>query len=156
MKFLHASRFLVLIMLFSFSLSAAETEEKLSEGMVNPGYHEKPSWFKESFLDIREDIEEAAAENKRVLLYFYQDGCPYCGKLLRDNFADREIAAYSQQKFDVIAINMWGDREVVDVKRSFPKTWKSNLRQPWYISMKPVKNCYASMAIMLLTVSLPH
>lgn len=115
MKFLLPSSCFFMILLFSFSLTAAETEEKLSEGMVNPGYHEKPSWFKESFLDIREDIEEAAAGKKRVLLYFYQDGCPYCEKLLRDNFSDREIASYSQEKFDVIAINMWGDREVVDV-----------------------------------------
>ncbi|NNJ92859.1 MAG: thioredoxin fold domain-containing protein [Gammaproteobacteria bacterium] len=115
MKILYPSRLFLLIMLLSFSLFSAESQEKLSEGMVNPGYHEKPSWFKESFLDIREDIEEATAENKRVLLYFYQDGCPYCGKLLRDNFADREIAAYSQEKFDVIAINMWGDREVINV-----------------------------------------
>jgi len=115
MKILYPSQLFLLMTLFSLSLFAAESEEKLSEGMVNPGYHEKPAWFKESFLDIREDIEEATAENKRVLLYFYQDGCPYCGKLLQDNFADREISDYSQQKFDVIAINMWGDREVVDV-----------------------------------------
>lgn len=115
MKNPQHSRLFLLIMLFSSSLFAAEPGDKLSEGMVNPGYHEKPSWFKESFLDIREDIEEAKAGNKRVLLYFYQDGCPYCGKLLRDNFADREIATYTRQKFDVIAINMWGDREVVNV-----------------------------------------
>lgn len=104
----------ILTVILSFSLYAAESEDHLSDGMVNPGYHEKPSWFKESFLDIREDIEEATAENKRVLLYFYQDGCPYCGKLLQDNFSDREIADYSQKHFDVIAINMWGDREVID------------------------------------------
>ncbi len=105
------------ILLFAISQTAiaAEKVESLTEGMVNPGYHEKPAWFKESFLDIREDLEEAASENRRVLLYFYQDGCPYCGKLLRDNFGDMNIANYSQQHFDVIAINMWGDREVVGV-----------------------------------------
>ncbi len=104
-----------LFALLSSSLYAAEPEDRLSAGMVNPGYHEKPSWFKDSFLDIREDIEEASAEGRRVLLYFYQDGCPYCGKLLQDNFSDREIAGFSQQYFDVIAINMWGDREVFNV-----------------------------------------
>jgi thioredoxin-related protein len=113
-KYLY--RIVWLIALVSFNLFAEQATDSLSEGMVNPGYHEKPSWFKESFLDIRDDIEEAAALNKRVLLYFYQDGCPYCGKLLQDNFADREISDYSQKHFDVIAINMWGDREVVDVE----------------------------------------
>jgi thioredoxin-related protein len=85
----------------------------LKEGMVNPGYHEPPAWFKNSFLDIREDVAEAADAGKRIMLYFYQDGCPYCGKLLQDNFADRGIAEFTQEHFDVVAINMWGDRDVV-------------------------------------------
>jgi hypothetical protein len=34
--------------------------EVLSE-LQNPGYHAKPDWFKNSFLDIREDVAEAAA-----------------------------------------------------------------------------------------------
>ena len=90
-------------------------EGGLSEGMVNPGYHDKPAWFKESFLDIREDIGEAAAAGRRVLLYFYQDGCPYCAKLLNDNFGNRAITDKARSGFDVIAINVWGDREVADL-----------------------------------------
>ncbi len=92
--------------------SAAEDE--LGASMVNPGYHEHPSWFKQSFLDIRDDVAEAAEEGKRVLLYFYQDGCPYCKKLLETNFSLRDITERTQSYFDVIAINMWGDREVTD------------------------------------------
>ena len=38
---------------------------------------EHPGWFKESFLDFEEDIEEAAAEGRRLVLYFWQTGCPY-------------------------------------------------------------------------------
>ena len=93
----------------------AASEGQLSQGMVNPGYHEKPAWFKESFLDLREDVQEAADENKRVLLYFYQDGCPYCAKLLEDNFGNPAIASKTRKNFDVIAINLWGDKEVVDM-----------------------------------------
>jgi len=87
----------------------------LEAGLTNPGYHEKPAWFKESFLDIREDVREAASAGRRTLLYFYQDGCPYCAKLLNDNFGNRDIAEKTRRSFDVIAINMWGDREVVDL-----------------------------------------
>ena len=93
----------------------AGQQEQLSAGLENPGYAEKPKWFKQSFLDIREDIAEAAEQNKRVVLYFYQDGCPYCKKLLEDNYGNRDISEYSQEHFDTIAINMWGDREVVDI-----------------------------------------
>lgn len=102
------------IVLFSFFIPLHAAEEgKLGEGMVNPGYHEKPDWFKASFLDLREDIAEASAEGKRVLLYFYQDGCPYCAKLLQDNWGQRRLANKTRKSFDVIAINMWGDREVI-------------------------------------------
>lgn len=97
------------------AVMAATEGHGLGEGMVNPGYEEKPDWFKLSFLDIREDVQEAKAADKRVMLYFYQDGCPYCAKLLRDNFGQREISEKTQQHFDVIAINMWGNREVTDM-----------------------------------------
>lgn len=92
----------------------AATPGGLGEELTNPGYQDKPTWFKESFLDIREDVADAADAEKRVILYFYQDGCPYCAKLLNDNFADRAISEQTQKHFDVIAINMWGDREVTD------------------------------------------
>jgi thioredoxin-related protein len=53
-----------------------------------------------------------------VILYFYQDGCPYCAKLLQDNFGQKEIADKTQKHFDVIAINMWGNKEVTDFNGS--------------------------------------
>jgi thioredoxin-related protein len=93
----------------------AAQEGTLDAGMVNPGYHEKPDWFKLSFLDIREDIADAHNAGKRIMLYFHQDGCPYCAKLLQDNFSQRTIVEKTRRHFDVIAINMWGDREVVDL-----------------------------------------
>ncbi len=96
----------------AWSAGSAQQDEGLLEGMVNPGYHEQPAWFKQSFLDIREDVREAAANHKRVLLYFYQDGCPYCKKLLETNFALRDIVARTRESLEVIAINLWGDREV--------------------------------------------
>ncbi|VAW57461.1 thioredoxin SoxW, partial [hydrothermal vent metagenome] len=90
----------------------AKTEGSLAPGMVNPGHVEQPDWFKNSFLDLDDDIAEAKASGKRLLLYFYQDGCPYCKKLLQDNFGQRAIAEKTKTNFDVVTINIWGDREV--------------------------------------------
>jgi len=106
---------LVAAVLMLNSAWAAE-EGGLEEGLVNPGYVEKPAWFKSSFLDLREDVAEATAADKRVLLYFYQDGCPYCEKLINTNFAQRDIVAKTRKHFDVIAINMWGDNAVTDLQ----------------------------------------
>jgi thioredoxin-related protein len=71
-----------------------------------------PPWFKESFLDIREDVREAATEGKRLIVYFGQDGCPYCRELMQVNFAAKETADFTRRHFNAVAINMWGDREV--------------------------------------------
>ena len=120
MKLRHCLKYGMLIlqlssMSFLVSQVQAAEPEALKSDMVNPGYHEKPAWFKDSFLDLREDVEEATANKKRVLLYFYQDGCPYCSKLLQDNLGQKKLANKTRQHFDVIAINMWGDKEVTDL-----------------------------------------
>lgn len=104
----------LLMLLLTQALWAAE-EGALEEGFVNPGYVDKPDWFKSSFLDLREDVAEAADADKRVMLYFYQDGCPYCEKLIKTNFSQREIVEKTRENFDVIAINMWGDATVTDL-----------------------------------------
>jgi thioredoxin-related protein len=109
---------------------APASDQTLSPGMLNPGAHEQPDWFKQSFLDLREDVGEARAADKRLMVYFYQDGCPYCARLLRDNFGQQRIAEATRRYFDVVAINMWGDREVTDLQgkatteKAFARTQK--------------------------------
>ncbi len=74
-----------------------------------------PAWFKESFLDLEDDIAEATDNNKRLVIYFWQPGCPYCDQLWSDNFAEQKIVDEFRQNFDIVALNMWGDREIVNV-----------------------------------------
>ncbi|MCW8906561.1 MAG: thioredoxin fold domain-containing protein [Sedimenticola sp.] len=74
-----------------------------------------PAWFKESFLDIREDVDEAREAGRRVLLFFHQNGCPYCNLMVERNLSQRQIERQMQEQFDVIAVNMWGDRAVTDL-----------------------------------------
>lgn len=75
---------------------------------------EYPDWFKLSFLDLRDDVREAVAAGKRgLMVYFGQAHCAYCEALIEVNFADPEIAAYTQQHFDVVPIDIWGDRVVI-------------------------------------------
>jgi thioredoxin-related protein len=71
-----------------------------------------PRWFSESFLDVGEDIREAARDGRRLMLYFGQDGCPYCRKLMLTNFSQRDIVAKTRRHFVAVALNIWGAREV--------------------------------------------
>ena len=74
---------------------------------------EPPAWFSDSLLELRDDVTEAAKQGKRVMLYFGQDGCPYCKQLMEVNFRQASIAAKAQKNLVALAINIWGDREVI-------------------------------------------
>ncbi len=91
---------------------------------------EYPAWFKESFLEFAEDVAEAAAAGRRLMVLFHQDGCPYCNRLVEVNLAQKDIEDYLREHFDVVAVNMWGDREVVTVggKPYTEKTFAAALR----------------------------
>ena len=90
-------------------LPAAEKTE-----LRGVGQFEIPAWFKSSFLDLPQDVAEAARGGKRLMLYFGQNGCPYCAELFNKNFSQAHIVEYTRQHFDAIDFNMWGDREVTD------------------------------------------
>jgi len=79
---------------------------------VAPHAIEIPAWFSQSFLDLREDVADAARQHKRVMLYFGQDGCPYCAALMKTNFSQPAIVAKTRRHFVAIALNIWGDRDV--------------------------------------------
>ena len=71
-----------------------------------------PAWFKESFLDIGDDVSEAADDDKHVILLLEMNGCPYCYKMVEENFKGSDYSDFIQERFDVIALNVRGDREV--------------------------------------------
>jgi thioredoxin-related protein len=71
-----------------------------------------PRWFATTFLDFREDVDDAAREGKRLFAYFGQDGCPYCTKLMTVNFSQQAIVDKTRRHFVATALNIWGDREV--------------------------------------------
>ncbi len=114
-----------MLLTYFFAQTAVIAEEIKKD--VNATYTEKtgefrgaknathPSWFKESFLDLEEDIADATENNKRLVVYFWQPGCPYCDQLWSDNFAEQKIVDEFRESFDIVALNMWGDREIVSV-----------------------------------------
>ncbi len=120
-----------LFLFAAFPLYAAEPSAAQKQGAYYGGKAtEYPAWFKESFLDLREDVREAEKANKRVVLMFTQDNCPYCNLLVERNLSQRGIVDTLKTKFDVIAINMWGDREVtgLDGKTYTEKTFAAALK----------------------------
>lgn len=73
-----------------------------------------PDWFRLSFLDLREDLREATAAGKGLILYYGQDDCPYCKAHLVNNWERPDIVAYTRRHFEVVAIDVRGARLVTD------------------------------------------
>lgn len=128
---LRLTQSVVSIFLCAFSLIAAATEAESDKGKFFGAKHtDYPSWFKESFLDFKEDLHEANAAGKRIMIFFHQEGCPYCNALVERNLAQKDIQQLMKSKFEVIAINMWGDRELtyINGKQYTEKTLAEAMR----------------------------
>jgi thioredoxin-related protein len=92
--------------------------------------NEVPDWFAESFLEFPQDVKEAAQDGKRLMLYFWQDGCPYCREMTRTTLADPAIVKQTRARFVAVALNIFGDREVLwtDGRRLAEKTLARDLK----------------------------
>jgi thioredoxin-related protein len=109
--------FFGLLLWLSPALQAAQDGEPSfdDQPLAEPLTH--PDWFKLSFLDLKEDIQEAGKTGKQgLILYFGQKYCAYCKALLERNFGKPDIRSYTRQHFDVIGIDIHGDRSVTDLQ----------------------------------------
>lgn len=77
------------------------------------GLH-KPGWLRETFKDLREDLAEANAEGKRLLVIFEQRGCIYCTEMHEKVFTDPAIDKLIRDHYFVVQMNLFGDVEVTD------------------------------------------
>ncbi len=85
----------------------------LASEIGDDGLHKAP-WMRDTFKDLGEDLAEATAEGKRLMVLIEQRGCIYCKKMHEEVFAVREVADYIDAQFFVVQINMFGDVEVTD------------------------------------------
>ncbi len=77
------------------------------------GLH-KADWMRDTFKDLREDLAEANAEGKRLLLMVEQRGCIYCTKMHEEVFPRPEITKMLEEEYFVVQLNLHGDIEIID------------------------------------------
>lgn len=98
------------------------------------GLHKQP-WMRETFKDLAEDLDEANAEGKRLVLFFEQRGCIYCRKMHEEVFSDPGISDYIGENFFVVQMNIYGDVEVVDFDgESLPE---KEMARKWRVMFTP-------------------
>ena len=95
----------VLILSFAGIVNSAE---KGDDGLY------KADWMRETFKDLREDLEEANSEGKRLAIIVEQQNCAYCKKMHEQVFSDEQIYNYLMDEFFVVQVNMFGNVEITD------------------------------------------
>lgn len=112
-KVQHSIVLSLFLVLFNFTTSADERKIGKVLGIADIVM---PSYFKDSFLDFREESAEAAESGKHMLIFADLKGCPYCAEMIKDNFlayendgGNRELI---QKNFDSVHIDIKGSRDV--------------------------------------------
>ena len=100
-------RLLVLVTALAMSLPVAAAE------LGDDGLH-KPTWLRDTFKDLREDLAEANTEGKRLLIIVEQRGCIYCTEMHEQVFPDPTVDALIRDSYFVVQMNLFGDVEVTD------------------------------------------
>ena len=93
----------------AFGIGGARAEPVLTDD----GLYKEP-WFLESLLDLKDDVEGAFADDKRLVIMWELKGCPYCKETHFVNFARGDIAGYVEDNFKVLQLNIIGSRKVTD------------------------------------------
>jgi thioredoxin-related protein len=81
--------------------------------LTDDGLYKEP-WFLESFLDLKDDLDDAGKAGKRFVVMWELKGCPYCKETHFVNFARSDIADYIKANFEVLQLNIIGSRKVTD------------------------------------------
>ncbi|MBV6635791.1 MAG: thioredoxin family protein, partial [Mameliella sp.] len=84
-----------------------------AQQMGDDGLYKNP-WMRDTFKDLREDLDEANAEGKRLVLFFEQRGCIYCKKMHEEVFTDPEVSEFIAENYFVVQLNLHGSTEVTD------------------------------------------
>jgi len=110
--------------------AAGEVEPTLADN----GLHTQP-WFLESFLELSDDLAEAAAEGKHFAVLWEQRGCPYCREMHRVNFADERIKNFVTSNFVVLQLDLWGSRKATDFDGEVLE--ERHLARKWGVNFTP-------------------
>lgn len=99
---------------FWMTLAAALIAVPLAAAELGDDGLHKTDWMRDTFKDLNEDLAEANAEGKRLVLMIEQRGCIYCTKMHKEVFPREDVAAYIRDNFFVVQLNLHGDLEVTD------------------------------------------
>ena len=88
----------------------ANSSEK---GILTGGQkYDLPGWFTQGFLEFDYEVSAANEAGKQVIGFFHLDECPYCVRMLDENFRAGEIRQFIEKNFRVTGVDVSGSLEV--------------------------------------------
>ena len=124
--------------------SPAFAEELLPEPAVGDNGLHTQDWFVDSFLDIGEDLAEAKAAGKGLVIIFEQAGCPYCREMHQVNLRRPDFVAQIKETFHVVQLDLRGAREATDTDGE--KLPEGQLARKWGVAFTPTLLFFAKDA----------
>ena len=95
----HVPFFILVMLLWSGALSSAPG--------VKVVY---PEWFKQSFYDLQDDLQDALVNGKHgVAVFFSEKSCSYCKAMVERTFQQPDIAQRLSQNYDVVGLDVFSD-----------------------------------------------
>ena len=105
----------------------------------------KQDWFLDTFLEFGDDLAEAAAEGKGLMVLFEQNGCPYCRELHRVNFKHEKLVEYLRANYNVVQIDLFGSRATTDFDGETLE--ERNLATKWGVHFTPTTVLFNPSAV---------
>lgn len=75
-----------------------------------------PSWFKQSFWDLNDDIADAVASGKiGIMINMSEENCTYCIAFIERSLNNPQIQQRLRKNFDSLGLEVVGNTEITDV-----------------------------------------
>ena len=104
------------------------------------GLHTQP-FITETFLDLAEDLADAQAQGKGLVVMFEQRGCPYCKEMHEVNFASQKVRDAILPHFSFVQLDLWGSREATDFDGKAME--EKELAKRWGVNFTPTLSFFA-------------
>ncbi|MBI4666041.1 MAG: thioredoxin fold domain-containing protein [Nitrospinae bacterium] len=85
--------------------------------LPGPGFAADPyatGVFKLHFGSMPEELGIANSEGSTLMVYFWQEGCPYCERMEKEVLSAPEIKKTLSEKFHPMEVNIFGSKEMGD------------------------------------------
>ncbi len=113
MRCLRISLAVTMLWLLAASSAAVAAVDDFDDGAIYQVHY--PAWFKDSFLNLQEDADEAREAGKQGLFVFFTtQGCSYCHLFIETSLSDPAISDRLRTHFDSIGLEIFSDAELTD------------------------------------------